>query len=120
MTRITVLRDECGGQEMTYRAVGRHVQAAGRTAGEAVDALASQLPQDETETLILVRDLRPNRFFSAEERRRLTGLMALWRAARDRGQALPDPEQAELQDLVDREIRATTERAEDAWRELSR
>ncbi len=68
MTRVTVLRDETDGLDVTYRAVGGHLQAAGRTAGEAVDALASRLPDDEAGTLILVRELRPDRFFSAEQR----------------------------------------------------
>lgn len=119
MTKVTVLREELEGREATFRAVGGHTQAAGRTAGEAVNALASRLPDDEAGTLILVRDLRPDRFFSAEQRQRLTDLMALWRTARDSGAILPDAEQSELQDLADAETEAATARAKEAWRDLA-
>lgn len=63
---------------------------------------------------------RPDRHFTAEQRRRLVELMGRWRAARDAGRSLPDEEQAELQRLVDDEVAATARRADDAWRELSR
>jgi hypothetical protein len=53
----------------------------GRTAGEAVDALTAQLPAEELDTLIVVRGLRSDRFFS--EVQRLEQPMASWRAARD-------------------------------------
>jgi hypothetical protein len=120
MTRVTVIRGGADAEAATYRAVGGHAQAAGRTAGEAVDALAARLPEDEAGTLIIVRDLRPDRFFTAEQRRRLDELMGRWRAARDAGEALPDAERDELQRLVDAEVEATARRAEDAWRELAR
>lgn len=120
MTRVTILREGADAEAATYRAVGGHAQAAGRTAGEAVDALAARLPEDAAGTLIIVRDLRPDRFFTAEQRRRLDELMGRWRAARDAGEVLPDAERDELQRLVDAEVEATARRAEDAWRELAR
>jgi hypothetical protein len=51
----------------------------GRTAGEALDALASQLPREDVETLVIVRNMSPDRFFSAEQRSRLEDLTALRR-----------------------------------------
>jgi hypothetical protein len=120
MTRVTVLREDSGTREATYRAAGGHVQAAGRTAGEAVDALAARLPDEEAGTLLIVRDLRPDRYFTAEQRRRLDELMARWRAARDAGGTFPAEERAELERLVEEEVRAAAERADEAWRELAR
>lgn len=120
MTRVTVLREESGAREATYRAAGGRVQAAGRTAGEAVDALAARLPDEEAGTLLIVRDLRPDRYFTAEQRRRLGELMARWRAARDAGTTLPAEDQAELEQLVEEEVRAAADRADEVWRELVR
>jgi hypothetical protein len=118
MTRVTVLQDDA--DSTTYRAVGGNVQAAGRTAGEAVDALVARLVADEGGTLLIVRDLRPDPFFTAEQRRRLEELMTFWRSTRDAGGELPAEEREELQRLVDAEIEATAQRADQAWRELSR
>ncbi len=120
MTRVTVLREGADSQEATYRAVGGHTQAMGRTAGEAVDALAARLPEEHAGTLIIVRDLRPDRFFTSEQRRRLDELMVRWRAERDAGTTLPAEERAELERLVDEEVQATAVRAAEAWRELAR
>jgi hypothetical protein len=120
MTRVTVLKDESDDQAATYRAVGGHAQAMGRTAGEAVDALAAQLPEDQATTLLIVRDLRADRFFPEERRRRLDELMVRWRAARDSGTTLSAEELAELQRLVDEEVQAAADRAAEAWRELAR
>ena len=120
MTRVTVLREDADADAATYRAVGGNAQAAGRTAGEAVDALAARLPEDIGGTLIIVRDLRPDHFFAAEQRQRLEELMGRWRAVRDAGGELPAEESDELQGLVDAEVEATAQRADEAWRELSR
>ena len=118
MTKVTVLRED--GDVAPYRAVGGKAQAAGRTAGEAGDALAARLPEDEGGTLIIVRDLRPDRFFTSEQRRRLEELMGRWRRVRDAGGELPTEERDELQRLVDAEVEATARRADEAWRELPR
>ena len=111
MTKPTIFREDADLQGMSYRAVAGGVQTMGRTAGEAVDALSAQLSQDQAEMLIIVRDLRPARHFTAEPRRRLEELMARWRTARDAGETLPTEDQAELERLVDEEVHATAERA---------
>ena len=66
------------------------------------------------DTLIIVRKMGPDRFFTAEQQQRLDQLMTAWRAARDTGNPLSPDEQAELEPLVDAEVRAATERAA-AW-----
>jgi len=45
------------------------------------------------------------------QRERLKDLMARWRAARDEGATLGAAEQAELDQLIEMEVRAATERA---------
>jgi hypothetical protein len=119
MTKVALFREDAGAQGPTYRAVAGGTQSMGRTAGEALDALATQLPEEGGGTLIIVRDLRPDRHFTAEQRRRLEQLMGRWRAARDAGEALPAAEQGELERLVDAEVQAAAERADQLRRELA-
>ncbi len=118
MTKVGLIHEAVGGDEQAFRAVTAGKQATGRTAGEAIDALASQPTDDESETLIVVRNMGPDRFFSASERERLERLMASWRVARDAGVSLPPEEQAELETLIDAEVRAAAERAAALGREL--
>ncbi len=49
-------------------------------------------------------------FFSAFQQQRLSDLMNLWRTARDEGQTLPPEQQAELDSLVEAELKAATAR----------
>jgi hypothetical protein len=70
-----LFREKDGENEIGFRAVTLYNQAAGRTAGEALDALATQLPAEEAETLIIVRSLGLDRFFTAGQRQRLAELM---------------------------------------------
>src|SRR5262249_23165183 len=95
-------------------------QAQGRTAGEALDALAGQLPQDEGGTLVIVRSMSPDRFFSAEQRHRLQQLMALNRQALSANTRLNSEDQAEPEQLIDAEVQATTARAAALLDELGR
>jgi hypothetical protein len=117
MTKVAVFREKDGENEIGFLAMTGHNQAAGRTAGEALDALASQLSPEEADTLIIVRSLGPDRFFTGEQRQRLGELMARWRSARDEGKTLPDDEQTQLANLVESEVRAATERAAAVYRE---
>lgn len=111
MTRVIVFQESAGARGMTYRAVAGQAQSMGNTVGEAVDALAARLSPEESGTLIIVRDLRPDALFDNASRHRLTELMSRWRAARDAGVSLPPDEQAELERLTDDEIRAAGARA---------
>ena len=53
---------------------------------------------------------RPDRFFDARQQQRLAELMERWRAARDAGTEPPAEEQAELEALIEEEVRASGRR----------
>jgi hypothetical protein len=119
MTKVALFREGTDPESLTYRAVAGGSQSMGRTAGEALDALTTRLPEDEADTIIIVRNLRPDRFFGADERQRLEHLMARWRSARDGNDALGPDEQAELSRLVEAEISASARRAASLRHELT-
>ncbi len=111
MTKVAVYHESADPESMPFRAVSGRNQAMGRTAGEALDALAAQLPQEDADTLVIVRNMSPDRFFSAGQRRRLEELMALRREAIATNSLLTAQQEAELEQLVDAEVRAATDRA---------
>ena len=111
MTKVALSRENADADEIGYRAMTARNQAVGRTAGEALDALTMQLPPEDVGTLIIVRSLAPDRFFTSAQRQRMEELMARWRSARDEGKALSADDQSELENLIDIEVRAATERA---------
>ncbi|MGO9913687.1 MAG: hypothetical protein ACLQIB_03090 [Isosphaeraceae bacterium] len=119
MTKVAMFREDSGADQTAFRALTAHYQAVGRTAGEALDALTTQLGEDAADTLIIVRSLRPDQFFTLEQRQRLEQLMGRWRLARDAGQSLSADEQSELELLIDCEVRATTDRARALINELA-
>jgi hypothetical protein len=82
MTTVAIL-PEATEAGTTYRAVAGEKQSVGRTAGEALDALTAQLSDEEAGTLVVVQNLRPDRFFTAAQQDRLSELMSRWRTARD-------------------------------------
>lgn len=116
MTRVAVTFEPSDPNSMSFRAVAGRDQAMGHTPGEALDALASRLSPEETETLVIVRSLTPDRFFTAEQRRRLEQLTN----ARHEAGKWTDEQQAQLELLIDAEIRASTERAEALASDLMR
>jgi hypothetical protein len=111
MTKVAILPVTTDQGDMAYRAIAGAKQSSGATAGAALDALTAQLSADETSTLIIVQSLRPDQFFTAAQQQRLDQLMSRWRAARDQGTLLPEPEQAELEALIEAELHAATQRA---------
>jgi lysophospholipase L1-like esterase len=111
MTSIAILPVPGEQGEVTYQAVAGPRRSEGRTAGEALDALAAQLPRDASSTLVVVQFSRPDQFFTEAQQRRLAELMQRWRSARDRGEALPPSEQEELDALVEAELVASGQRA---------
>lgn len=111
MTTVTILPEAVSVDHVEYRAIAGRRQACASTPGAALDALSVQLPPEETGTLVIVQTHQPDRFFAATETRRLQELMSLWRAARDAGTTLPPDQAAELQALIDAEVRASGERA---------
>lgn len=52
----------------------------------------------------------PDELFTTEQQKRLSRLMNLWRTARDEGQTLSPKQQAELESLVEAELKAATVR----------
>ena len=111
MTRIAILPVPAEQGDLSYHAIAGSKHAEGKTAGEALDALTAQLSADEASTLVIVQSLRPDEFFTAAQQEQLTALMARWRTARDQGGALSDNEQAELEELIEAELRASGARA---------
>ena len=118
MTRVAILPEHANGGTPSFRAVAGDKQSVGRTAGEALDALVTQLPADEAGTIVVVQGLRPDRFFTAAQRERLSELMGRWRAARDSGGSLDPTEQSQLDALVEAELRASAERSAALLKEL--
>jgi hypothetical protein len=59
----------------------------------------------------MVQSNAPDEFFTPEQQARLAGLMARWRRARDTGVAFPTADQAELDALIDAELKAAANRA---------
>ncbi len=110
MTTVAILPVSDASGERIYRAVAGDKQSTGKTAGEALDALTAQLEGNEFSTLLIIQSFRPDWFFSAEQQQRLSELMNLWRTARDEGQTLPPEQQAELDTLVEAELKAATAR----------
>jgi hypothetical protein len=111
MTTITILPDTPGSPDTKFRAITDNKQSTGRTAGEALDALTAQLDLARAGTLIIVQHSRPDEFFTADQQKRLAELMDRWRAARDAQTTLSGQDQAELDSLVEAELRAATARA---------
>jgi hypothetical protein len=118
MTTITIVPDNPQGSPPAFRAVAGEVQSVGATVGQALDALRAQLDGPEQTTLIVVQPVQPDELFTAAQQQRLAELMARWRAARDAGTSLPPQEQAELDALVEAELRAATERSAALLRQL--
>lgn len=111
MIKVAIYRESADPESPPFRAVSGKRQAMGRTAGEALDALTSQVPEEEDDTLVILRNMRPDRFFDAEARERLEQLMALKREAMVGRSVLAAQEEVELEQLVDAELRSATERA---------
>jgi len=110
MTTVAILPISGANGEKSYRAISGDKHSVGKTAGQALDALTAQLDEIEFSALLVIQSFRPDSFFSAEQQERLSELMELWRVARDQGLALPPEQQAELDSLVELELRAATSR----------
>ena len=118
MTKVAILTEQTETGAVAYRAIAGARQSVGKSAGEALDALSGTLPPEESGTLVIVQHFRPDRFFTPSQRERLKELMVRWRAARDGGGSLTAAEQAELDALIETEVRGATERAAAILREV--
>ena len=115
MTAIAIFPDATETPSR-YRAISGQIQGTGKTAGEALDALVAQLVG--VGPLLVVQPCGPDAWFTAEQQQRLQELMDRWRTARDSGIGLTTPEQAELDALIDEELRAVIARSEDLARRV--
>jgi hypothetical protein len=111
MTKVAIFPVPSDHGTVTYWAMGHNKRSHGATAGEALDALTQQLTEDETATLVVIQNQRPDRFFNSDQQIRLGELMSRWRTCRAMGGALPGVEQAELEKLVEAELEASAARA---------
>ncbi|MFY9557509.1 MAG: sigma-70 family RNA polymerase sigma factor [Blastocatellia bacterium] len=108
---ITILPEGVGKDGVTYRAISGARQSEGKTPGEALDALAKQLNEEEAGTLVIVQNHKPDHFFTAQQQERLGELMTRWRSARDANETLPAEEETELENLIEAELKAASNRA---------
>jgi len=120
MITVAILPEPTGSGQIAYRAIAGDRQSLGKTAGEALDALTASLPNEEAGTLVVVQHQHPDQFFTAQQQARLEEIMTRWRTARDTGTALPAAEQAELEALVEAELRAAAERTDALLKKLER
>lgn len=118
MTKVAIVSEPTDTGSVAYRAIAGTKQSVGKTAGQALDAIASELPPEESGTLVIVQSFRADRFFTAEQQDRLRELMNRWRTARDQGIELSVDEQAELDALVEAELKASSQRAAAMLREV--
>lgn len=110
MTTITILPEKVD----SYRALAGGKESTGRTAGEALDALTSQLEDEESGTIVIVQNRKADEFFNATQQERLTALMKLHEAGN-----LSTEEENELESLVEAELNAARQRAEALLNELA-
>jgi hypothetical protein len=111
MNTITIFPENPHAPSPRFRAVAGEKQSVGATAGEALDALTAQLGQPQATTLVVVQPMQPDALFTAEQQQRLAELIARWRAAWDAGAPFSPTEQAELDALVEAELRAAVQRS---------
>jgi hypothetical protein len=106
---ITILPEKAD----SYRALAGDKESTGRTAGEALDALTSQLADDDGGTLVIVQNRKADQFFNAAQQVRLAELMGR------RGDGIASPEEEkELENLVEAELGGARLRAEALLNEL--
>ena len=120
MTTITIRPEGTDKDGIIYRAMAGSLQSEGRSAGEALDALTTQLGEAEASIVVIIQRSQPDAFFTAAQQQRLSDLMAHWREARDENRQLLPEEQAELEQLIEAEMHAATCRAESALAELKK
>jgi hypothetical protein len=111
VTKVTIIAENPDSPNGTFRATAGGHETVGRTAGAALDALAEKLDETQTNTLIVVQNMRPDEFFTAAQQQRLTGLLAKRREALDAGRQMDPGDATELESLVDAELDGTARRA---------
>jgi glucuronate isomerase len=114
MTTVAILPSTDANGQKIYRAIAGEKQSVGKTAGQALDALTIQLQlenEESSSTMLIIQSFRPDPFLSAQQQQKLAELMSLWQTAQSQGQELPQSQQAELDNLVEAELKAATARS---------
>jgi len=109
MSLIAIQPVSTADGKVAFRAVSADAHSEGATAGQALDALATNMGSREP-GIILVQSFGGDAYFAAAKLERLQTLMDAWRSARDAGQELSAEDQAELQQLIDEEFEASAKR----------
>lgn len=121
MNTIQIVRSN--GFKPMYRAIQGTRQAAGTTAGQALDTLEKMLVspsrvKDEG-TLIIVQRFQPDPFFTSEQQARLEELMSRFHAAGNTTDYFLPEEKEELEQLIEAELEATITRTDAILAEVS-
>ena len=112
MTTIQILQEAQPQGGWRYRAIYERHHAAGATPGAALDALEDELPANSG-TVVILQKFKSDRYFEEPQQARLTQLMERLQESRAHGLDLAPSEMAELEALIDLELRATAQRATD-------
>ncbi len=67
MTTVSILPVSTDAGVLAFQAVAGDRRSTGKSAGEALDALAAQLPPDHGSLLVVVQQLRSDEFFTREQ-----------------------------------------------------
>jgi hypothetical protein len=92
---------------VAYSAVAGDKHSHGSSAGAALEALTAQLPEEATGTMVIIQSRRPDEYFNTDQQQRLAQLMGAWRTAQETGAPWSAAEQAELEALIETELRAS-------------
>ena len=110
MTTISITPETLEGTRH-FRAISGDHESTGNTPGEALDAMTRQLDEEETGTMVVFQQFKPDQFFTAEQQSRIMQLMKEWRSSRDEGRTFPPEKQTELEQLVEAEQEGMARRA---------
>jgi hypothetical protein len=112
MTTVAILPASDANGQKIYRAIAGDKQSVGKTVGQALDALNVQLEdEDSSSTMLVIQSFQPDPFFSTQQQQKLAELMSLWQTAQNQGQEFSQRQQAELDNLVEAELKTATARS---------
>lgn len=103
MLTIAILPEKPG----SFRALAGDKESTGRTPGEALDALTTQLEDAEGGTLVVIQSSEADEFFDAAQQQRLGELLE-----QRKTRSLAADEERELESLVEAELHGARARAE--------
>lgn len=107
----TIVITPPNGNSTKFRAVIGEKEFFGKTAGEALDALALDVEGEKSETIYFLQRCQPDEFFNAQQLQRLSHLMEKLHEAEAESKQLSADERAELEQLIDEELDASGKRA---------